>query len=70
MLLYDGVAPITVIGFQLTNSPGIEATRCWNTLAALTLIDGQIGIKRQAPSPLTTSALCSSARICMCAMCM
>ena len=46
MLLYDYIAPITVVGFQITNSKSIIAhPGYWNGMAgSLSLLDGQIGI--------------------------
>ena len=45
-MLYDNVAPITVVGFQITNSKSVMATTGnWNSEGGmLTLLDGQIGI--------------------------
>ena len=46
MMLYDYVSPISVVGFQITNSKSIIAhPGYWNgTAGSLSLLDGQIGI--------------------------
>ena len=45
MKLCDGISPITVAGFQISNSTSVAAIHYWNMLSGtLTLLDGQIGI--------------------------
>ena len=46
MMLYDYISPLSVVGFQITNSKSIIAhPGYWNGMAgSLSLLDGQIGI--------------------------